>query len=109
MQIDFRVQNLALVEAVQRYVERRLLFGLGRFGDRVGEVSVRICPIAGGEHQCRISTELRPFGRVAVRETDSDLFAAIDRATGRIGRLFGRELQRVREVRMSHESVRIAA
>lgn len=109
MQMDFRLQNVALVEAVQRYVERRLLFALGRFGDRVGQVAVRISPMAGSEHQCRISTELRPFGRVAVRETDSDLFAAIDRATGRIGRLFGRELQRVREARMGHESVRIAA
>ena len=107
--MDFRLQNTALAEAVQRYVERRLLFALGRFGDRVGQVVVRISGIAGGEHQCRITTELRPFGQVAVRATDPDLFAAIDRATGRAGRLFGRELQRVREARTGNESVRIAA
>jgi ribosome hibernation promoting factor len=109
MQMNFRLQNTALTEAVQRYVERRLLFALGRFGDRVGQVVVRISDIGGAEHQCRITIELRPFGRVAVRATDSDLFAAIDRATGRAGRLFGRELQRVREARTGNESVRIAA
>jgi len=108
MQIDFRLQNAALTEAVQRYVERRLLFALGRFGDRVGQVIVRISGIGGAEHQCRITTEMRPFGRVAVRATSPDLFTAIDRATGRVGRLFGRELQRVREARTGNESVRIA-
>ena len=109
MQMDFRLQNTALTEAVQRYVERRLLFALGRFGDRVGQVVVRISGIGGIEHQCRITTELRPFGRVVVRAIDPDLFAAIDRATGRAGRLFGRELQRVREARTGNESIRIAA
>jgi ribosomal subunit interface protein len=109
MQMDFRLQNTALTETVQRYVERRLLFALRRFGDRVGQVIVRISSMASAEHQCRITADLRPFGRVAVGETDPDLFAAIDRAARRTGRLFGRELQRLREARTGNESVRIAA
>jgi hypothetical protein len=50
-----------------------------------------------------------PFGRVGVREIDRDLFVAIDRAAGRVGRLFGRELQRARELRVGRESIRLAA
>ena len=109
MHVDSRLQNAALTDALQGYIERRLLFALGRFGDRVGQVAVRIAGTAASEYECRITAELRPFGRVAARETDADLFAAIDRATGRIGRLFGRELDRVRQARTGHESVRIAA
>jgi ribosome-associated translation inhibitor RaiA len=108
MHIDFRIQNIDPAGLLKAYIERRLRFALGRFGDRVGQVTVRMSGNAN-EKECRISTELRPFGRVAVRESDPDLFVAIDRATGRVGRLFGRELQRVRDVRRSQESIRIAA
>ncbi len=109
MHTEFRIQNTDLAEVFKNYVERRLRFGLGRFGDRVGSVTVRVHGGGNVESECRISAELRPFGRVAVEEKDSDLFAAVDRATGRIGRLFGRELERSREARIGRESVRIAA
>ena len=98
-----------LAEALKSYVERRLHFALARFGVRVGQVTVRIGTNGPAENRCCISTEVLPFGRVAVEESDSDLFAAIDRATGRIGRLFGRELDRGREARMGRQSVRTAA
>jgi hypothetical protein len=77
--------------------------------ERVGQITVRIGADGPGERQCGISTELLPFGRVVVEETDPDLFVAIDRATGRIGRLFGRELERVREAWVGRESIRLAA
>jgi ribosomal subunit interface protein len=109
MQVDVRIHNVDLNELIKNYVERRLRFALGRFGERVGQISVRVSRNARTEMECRISTELKPFGRVAVEEADPDLFAAMDRATGRIGRLFGRELQRARDVRVGRESVRLAA
>jgi hypothetical protein len=43
--------------------------------------------------------------RVAVEESDPDLFTA----TGRIGWLFGRELERLRDVRIGRASIRLAA
>lgn len=109
MHVAIHINNADLVEAFKSYVERRLRFALGRFGGRVGHVTVRIGGDGPTEHRCRIGTEVLPFGRVAVEETDPDLFAAIDRATGRIGRLFGRELDRVRDARVGRESVRLAA
>jgi hypothetical protein len=73
--------------------------GLAVLG-RVGQVVVRLGAGGPAERHCRISAEGLPFGRVVVEESDTDLFAAIDRATGRIGRLFGRELERVRNARV---------
>lgn len=108
MHLVFRIQNTDPAEVLKRYIERRLRFALGRFGERVGQVTVRISGKAN-ENECRITTELRPFGRVAVRETDPDLLTAVDRAAGRVGRLFGRELQRARDARTSLDSIGVAA
>ncbi len=109
MHVAMHINDADLAEAFKSYVERRLRFALGRFGGRVGQITVRIGGDGPAESRCRISTEVLPFGRVAVEESDPDLFAAIDRATGRIGRLFGRELERSRDARVGRESVRMAA
>jgi putative sigma-54 modulation protein len=109
MQVELRTVNIDMAEVLRSYVERRLRFALGRFGERVEVVSVTVSRNARNEAICRISTHIVPFGRVGVRETDRDLFIAIDRATGKVGRLFGRELQRARETREGRETVRLAA
>ncbi len=109
MQVGMHINDADLAAALKSYVERRLHFALGRYGGRVGQVTVRIGSEGPAETQCRISTEILPFGRVAVDESDPDLFAAVDRATGRIGRLFGRELDRARHARVGRESVRTVA
>jgi ribosomal subunit interface protein len=108
MHIEFRFQNTDFAEVLKGYIERRLRFALGRFGDRVEQVTVRISGKVN-EYECRIIADLRPFGRVIVEETDVDLFSAVDRAAGRLGRLFGRKLQRLRALRRSHASLRMAA
>jgi len=108
MQIAVRINNADIEEAVRTYVERRLRFALARYGGRVGQVSVQVTIEKHGEKRCRISVEVLPFGRLAVEEKHRDLFAAIDRATGRVGWLFGRERQRNRRVR-GRESIRYAA
>jgi ribosomal subunit interface protein len=109
MHVAMHINAADLTEALRSYVNRRLRFALGRFGGRVGQVTVRIGEDGPNESRCRISTEVVPFGRVAVEESDHDLFVAIDRATGRLGRLFRRELERLRDARVGRESARLAA
>jgi ribosome-associated translation inhibitor RaiA len=109
MHVAIDINDADLVKGFNSYVQRRLRFALGRFGGRVGNVTVRMGANGPSASRCRISTEVLPFGRVAVEESDPDLFAAIDRATGRIGRLFGRELERARDARVGRESLRLAA
>jgi putative sigma-54 modulation protein len=108
MQVAIHNYRTNFAEAFKSYVERRLQFALNRFGQRVGRVIVRICPDGPAENRCSIKVNVQPFGRIAVEESDSDLFAAIDRATGKIGHLFGRELERVQPGRVGRESVRSA-
>ncbi len=109
MNLAMRINEINLTDGLRSYIERRLRFALGRFGQRVGQVSVRLGMDGPAECFCRINTEILPFGSVAIEESDPDLFAAIDRATGRIGRLFGHELQRARDARTGRDSVRLSA
>ncbi len=109
MNVSIHVNNADLDQAFRNYIERRLRFALGRFGSRVGQVVFRLTADGQNQTRCRVSTEVLPFGRVAVEEIDPDLCSAVDRATGRLGRLFGRELERGRDARLGRDSVRFAA
>jgi ribosomal subunit interface protein len=109
MQLELRTVNTDLAEVLRGYVQRRLRFALRRFGHRVGDIAVTVTRKSRTESSCRIVAEVLPFGLVGLKESGPDLFTAINRATGRIGRLLGRELERLREVRSSRESLRLAA
>jgi len=109
MQIRFNVNDAEAADAIRSYVEKRLRFALGRFGQRVGNITVRIRPNGPGASQCRIRAEVVPFGQVIAQQSNSDLFTAVDEAVGKIARQFSRELERVRNSRMGRESVRLAA
>jgi ribosomal subunit interface protein len=95
MHFELRTLNTDMAEALRGYVERRLRFALRHFENRVGFVSVVIVRKNRTESSCRISAQVPPFGLVHIRESDSDLFTAINRATGAIGHLVGRELERL--------------
>ena len=111
MELEIRVKHTDLTEALRSYVERRLRFSLGRFGGRVGRVTVRISdlngPRGGNDKCCHLSAEAVPAGWVGVEATDANLYAAIDRATERLGRSFRRHLERMRTAMTRHESVRV--
>jgi ribosome hibernation promoting factor len=109
-QVNVRIRDIDLAEALRIYIVRRLRFALSRFGARVGSVVVRISDVngeRGGIDQCcHISAALPPSHSVIVEELDADLYAAIDRASERLGRAFGREVERQRHLRTRRESVR---
>ena len=109
MQVAMYHCNADLYAAVRLYVERRLRFTLHSFREHVGKVFVCMLQDGPTHTRCSISIEVPAVGRVAIEERDSDLFVAIYRATRRIGRLLGSELERARDARIGRESVRRAA
>jgi len=111
MQMEVRLTKIDVAEALRRYVARRLHFSLGRFAGRVGRLEVRITGserLHAARNQCHIEAEIVPFGKVTVEESSSDMHIAIDRATSRIGRVFARELDRIRDMRVGRDSIRAA-
>ena len=110
MEVEVRIQDTDLADAVRSYATRRIRFALGRFAARVGRIVVRISDTngmrGGVDQRCHISAELLPSGRVVLDQVDADLFSAIDRATERTGQAFRREIQRTREARTHRQSIR---
>ena len=84
-------------------------FGFGLVGQR--ETAEPIFdingPRGGVDKCCRITAHLEPTETVVVEELDTDLFAAIGRATEQVARIFTRRLTRMRDRKTKRKSVRI--
>jgi ribosomal subunit interface protein len=110
MQLDIRIQKVDLPKEVNRYIERRLRFSLGRFMARIRSVTLRILdingPRGGADKRCRIAVRLIPSDVIVVQEVNADLFAAVDRAAERLGQALARKLNRTRVLKTQRESVR---
>ena len=102
MQIDLQAHDFLLTEGLRVHVEQRLRFALNRFQDRVARVAVRLSdvngPRGGLDKHCHLQVRLRGLPDIVVRETQADLYVAVDRAAERTGRTLGRYLQRARGV-----------
>ena len=109
MQIRTRITHSDVSEAFREYIERRLRFGLDRFADRVGAISVCIKADGPGGYQCRMSAQILPSGEVTTSENDFDLLTAISRAAGKMSHQIGRELERMKNGRVKRDSIRLAA
>lgn len=98
MQLELIIRNADLATILRNYADRRLRFAVSRFGDHVGRVLVTISESVDVDQNilrsCHISVDLKPFGQVIALESDPDLYEAIDRATGRVGRLVALHLGR---------------
>ncbi len=110
MEVEVRIQDTDLANAIRTYAMRRIRIALGRFSARVGRIVVRISDVngtRGGIDQCcHVSAECLPAGKIVLEQVDADLFVAIDRAARRVGEAFRREIQRMRDARTRHESIR---
>ena len=103
MPIQIVARNLELTSVQREIVERRLAFALGRFGDRVGRVTVSLedlnGPRGGLDQHCRIEVGLVPSGKVMAEARDVDVVAAVNRTAERIARRLRNELDRRRAIR----------
>jgi putative sigma-54 modulation protein len=107
MKIQIRGKDIGLNEAVEAYIERRLLFSLGRFSPRIDRVTVQVLdlngPRGGQDKSCRVEVHMRPSGRVFVKDVDTSLHVAVDRAVDRLARAVGRAIERARTGRAADQ------
>ncbi|MEZ5739541.1 MAG: ribosome-associated translation inhibitor RaiA [Burkholderiaceae bacterium] len=102
MQIEIQARDFPLTAALRDHVEKRLRFALSRFSDRVQRVAVRLSdvngPRGGQDKNCHLHVRLRGLPDIVVRNTESDLYVAVDRASGRAGRALRRGMVRASAV-----------
>ena len=102
MRIDIQARGFELTDGLRLHTERRLQFAIEWASDEVRTVKVRFSDINGprGGHDkcCTIQIPIAGQRDVFVKDTEADLYVAIDRAANRIDRTLTRKLERVREV-----------
>lgn len=100
MHIDIQARNFTLTDALHSYIERRLGFVLSSRDEHIQRVLVRVSdingPRGGADKCCQIQVILSHVPNVIIKDTETDLYVAIDRAADRAGRTVGRRLARQR-------------
>jgi len=101
MNLEVYGKGVRLNQRLRNHVERRLRFALDRFGDRIRRVRVRLKdtngPKGGRDIRCHIEAWLTPGQMVLVEESRTDPFAAVARASDRIGHSISRRFGRFRD------------
>ena len=101
MQINIQARNFSLTDALRSHAERRLRFALTCCDDHIKQVVMRLSdingPRGGADKRCHLQVVLTGLPDVVVKDTEADLYVAIDRATDRAGRTVGRRLARQRD------------
>jgi hypothetical protein len=90
MKIDIRALNERIQNSHREYIERRLCYALGRFGDRIQRVMVRLedmnGPRGGLDKRCHMEARLPNRIVLVVDVRDVELEPAVSRAAERLAR-----------------------
>ena len=110
MRINIQARGFELTEGLRQHTERRLQFAIDWASDEVRTVKVRFSdingPRGGQDKCCTIQIPIAGQRDVIIKDTEADLYVAIDRAADRIERSLSRKLERVREVQ--HQRMLVA-
>ena len=100
MNIDIQSLGFPITQALSDHARRRLRFVLTRRSDRIQRVVVRLGdengPRGGIDKFCRIQVYLFDAPVATLEEVGPELYAVINRATDRVGRVVGKHLDRLR-------------
>ena len=101
MEIDIQAHNVSLTRGLREHIKRRLAFSLSTRYERIRRILVRISdingPRGGNDKRCLIQVVLPRQADVVIEDTESSLYAAIDRAVSRVSRTVMRRLERSRD------------
>lgn len=98
MRVQMQARGFALTQGLRAHVEQRLQFALSRFQDRLTWVTVRLSdingPRGGVDKLCQLQLCVHGLPDIVVKDTEADLYVAVDRAAERAGRMLRRHLRR---------------
>ena len=101
MLIDIQARSFQLTDALRNHIERRLGFALSSRDDHIQRVLVWLSdingPRGGADKCCHIQVVFTRYPDVVIKDTEMDIYTAIDRAADRAGRTVARQLTRQRD------------
>ena len=108
MQTDIQSLSFAITDGLRNHIKRRLAFALSAREEHIHRVSVRLTdvngPKGGDDMCCHIQVVLNQLPDVVVKDTQADIYMAVDRAADRVGRTVTRQLSRKLDKKRSVDS-----
>jgi len=87
MKIDIQSQHIELIQELKAHIQRKLQFMLSRMDSYITAISVNISNIndlkGGLDKQCGIQICVANMEGISIKETQTHLYCAIDRAAQR--------------------------
>jgi putative sigma-54 modulation protein len=103
MIVDIHGQGFTVTPALAEHMRRRLGFVLTRHSDRIQRVAIRVGdengPRGGVDKYCRIQVQLLDAPVAVIKDVGAELYAVIDRAADRVGRVVVKRLDRTHPAR----------
>lgn len=100
MKIDIRLRPGTDQPGLRAYIERRLRFGLARYGAVIQQVRLQLedvnGPRSGLDKRCTLRVTGPRMGPLFLEETDALATRAVDRLSDRVDRTLARALERAR-------------
>lgn len=97
MNIDVRTKGFDITAGIREHVERRVEFGLGRFGHDISDVRVTLedvnGPKGGLDKHVAVMIDGPALQTVRIEQEANDTYAAIDVAMGRAAETVGQALE----------------
>ncbi len=98
MNVQVSTHHFEEAEDIRRHAERRVAFALGRFGNRISRIRVRIAdvngPKGGVDARCSLRVHVPHQTPIVITETAIDPGWAVELATERAARAVDRRLGR---------------
>jgi putative sigma-54 modulation protein len=102
MQIQIQARNFSITPAMRVHIERQLGFSLDMCRRHIKRILVRLSdingPRGGNDKRCHLELILPGQAAVVVKDTEADLYLAINRAASRACRTVMRRLRRRRDI-----------
>lgn len=109
MRLDIHASGFELTNALNEYIHRRCTFALSRFQGVVRRISVHVAdvngPKGGIDKSCVVCVKTDNMPELVVKDTESDLYVAVDRAIARSKHSLARRVKRVKALSAKHERV----
>lgn len=103
MMVNIQGHGFSITPALEEHVRRRLGTALARHVPHLQRVVVRLGdengPRGGVDKYCRIEVHLHETPAAVARDVGTDLYATVDRAAERLGRIVVKQIDRTRQVR----------
>lgn len=109
MQFDIQTRGFSMTDSLLNHTQRRLLFSLTFFKNKINRVIVRLSdvngPRGGSDKRCHLQFKLEGLPDVVIEDTEVDLYAAIDRSIDRARRAVARKVDRQKKLLKRNSTV----